>query len=73
MRLSWLASWAFLQLNLLVDAGGGNGIIGILQKLVLWHTEDKNIEQRKQLYTTEGKIYYKGNVFVPNDLEVIEL
>ncbi|MCO1602059.1 MBL fold metallo-hydrolase [Desulfosporosinus nitroreducens] len=44
-----------------------------IKNIVLWHTEDKNIEQRKQLYTTEGKIYYNGNIFVPNDLEVIEL
>lgn len=44
-----------------------------VNNLILWHTEDKNIEQRKQLYTDEGKMYYNGNIFVPNDLEVIEL
>lgn len=33
------------------------------------HTEDKNIERRKELYTAEAKAYYNGNVYVPEDLE----
>lgn len=41
--------------------------------LILWHTEDKNYEQRKALYTAEGKQFYTGSLFVPNDLETIEL
>lgn len=41
--------------------------------LVLWHTEDKHIQDRKQLYTQEGSAYYTGNLFVPDDLDVIEL
>lgn len=41
--------------------------------LVLWHTEDKNYERRKELYTAEGKEFYHGNLFVPNDLETIAL
>jgi ribonuclease Z len=41
--------------------------------LVLWHTEDTNYERRKELYTAEGKEYYTGNLFVPYDLEVIDL
>ncbi|MCI8649614.1 MAG: MBL fold metallo-hydrolase [Anaerotruncus sp.] len=41
--------------------------------LVLWHTEDKNYERRKELYTAEGRAYYKGNLLVPYDLEVISL
>ena len=41
--------------------------------LVLWHTEDKHIEQRKQLYTEEGRAYYTGDLYVPDDLDVIEL
>ena len=44
-----------------------------IENLVLWHTEDSKIEERKELYTNEGKEYYRGNLFVPNDLEVIEL
>jgi len=33
----------------------------------------KNIQQRKELYSAEGKKYYQGNLFVPNDLDSIEL
>lgn len=43
------------------------------KNLVLYHTEDKNISHRKELYTKEGKRYYQGRLFVPEDLEVIEL
>ena len=41
--------------------------------LVLWHTEDTYYENRKELYTAEGKEYYTGNLFVPYDLETIDL
>ena len=37
------------------------------------HSEDQNIKNRKELYTKEGKDYFDGNIYVPNDLEVIEL
>ena len=40
--------------------------------LILYHTEDDNIERRKALYTAEGRLYYKGNLYVPDDLECIE-
>lgn len=33
--------------------------------LVLYHTEDKSIENRKALYTEEGGQYYHGNLIVP--------
>lgn len=44
-----------------------------IKNLVMWHTMDNNIPQRKELYTKEAKEYYSGYVFVPNDLDVIEL
>ena len=44
-----------------------------IKNLLLYHTEDFNITNRKQLYTTEGKKYYTGNLFIPNDLEKIDL
>ena len=44
-----------------------------IKNLVLWHTEDKHLAERKTLYTAEGKEYYSGNLFIPNDLEVIPL
>lgn len=44
-----------------------------VKNLILYHTEDKNIKNRKDLYTQEAKKYFKGNVIVPNDLEEITL
>ena len=44
-----------------------------VQNLILYHTEDKNIVRRKELYTEEGKKYFSGNLYVPEDLEKIEL
>ena len=41
--------------------------------LVLWHTEDKHYDRRKELYTAEGKQHYTGDLYVPYDLEVIAL
>lgn len=44
-----------------------------VRNLILYHTEDEHISERKKLYTGEGKKYFNGNLFVPDDLEVIEL
>ena len=45
-----------------------------VKNLILYHTEDKDIEHRKENYTKEAKEYFKyGNVFVPDDLEVFAL
>lgn len=44
-----------------------------VENLLLYHTEDHNIKNRKELYTAEGRRYFHGNIFVPNDLETIEL
>ncbi len=44
-----------------------------IPNLVLWHTEDKNLEHRKELYLEEGRKYYSGNLYVPYDLERIAL
>lgn len=44
-----------------------------VKNLILYHTEDKNIKRRKELYTAEGKKYFRGNLFVPEDLEQIFL
>lgn len=43
------------------------------ENVILFHTEDKNLSKRKELYTEEGKNYFKGNIIVPDDLESIEL
>ena len=44
-----------------------------IPNLVLWHTEDKNLPERKKRYTAEGQSYYSGNLLVPDDREIIEL
>ena len=44
-----------------------------IRNLILYHTEDKNYEHRKELYTAEGAAYYHGNLYVPYDLETFEL
>lgn len=50
-----------------------NGAKLKVKNLILYHTEDKNYLNRKELYLNEGKDYYSGNLLVPDDLEVIEL
>uniref|UniRef100_UPI003F7E5827 MBL fold metallo-hydrolase n=1 Tax=Waltera acetigignens TaxID=2981769 RepID=UPI003F7E5827 len=43
------------------------------KNLILYHTEDKNLANRRELYTEEGSLYYHGNLIVPDDLERIVL
>ena len=54
------------------DASELAELLGV-KNLILYHTEDKNIACRKQLYTEEGRKYFHGNLYVPEDLEKIEL
>ncbi|MBQ7534817.1 MAG: MBL fold metallo-hydrolase [Stomatobaculum sp.] len=44
-----------------------------VKNLLLYHTEDTNIRNRRKLYTAEGKKYFHGNLLVPDDLECIDL
>ena len=44
-----------------------------IRNLLLYHTEDKNLDARKKLYLEEGSCYYHGNLFIPDDLESVEL
>ena len=44
-----------------------------VKNLLLYHTEDRNIASRKELYLTEGRQYFSGNIFIPDDLEVLSL
>ena len=44
-----------------------------IPNLVLWHTEDRSIDSRKKLYTAEGLQYYSGNLYVPDDQEILDL
>ena len=43
------------------------------KNLILWHTKDNDLKNRNELYTNEAKQYFNGNIFVPNDLDKIEL
>lgn len=55
-----------------LDAGKTADLLGV-KKLVLYHTEDDDLSDRKRRYTKEVRTYYGGNVFVPDDLEKIDL
>lgn len=44
-----------------------------VKNVLLYHTEDKNITDRKHLYLEEGMKYFNGNIYIPDDLDVIEL
>jgi len=44
-----------------------------VKNLILYHTEDKNLDVRKKLYLKEGSSYYHGNLLIPDDLESVEL
>ncbi|MBQ8185194.1 MAG: MBL fold metallo-hydrolase [Lachnospiraceae bacterium] len=43
------------------------------KNLILYHTEDKNLSRRKGLYIAEGKPWFSGNLYVPEDLEIFKL
>lgn len=44
-----------------------------VKNLVLWHIFDDNIETRKERFLSEGRKYFDGNLYVPDDLDVIDL
>ncbi|OOM76556.1 MBL fold metallo-hydrolase [Clostridium sp. BL-8] len=44
-----------------------------VKNIILYHTEDKNLENRKELYIDEGKQEFNGNIYMPNDLDILEL
>lgn len=44
-----------------------------VRNLLIYHTEDKTIDTRRRRYTAEAARAFSGNIFVPDDLETIEL
>ena len=44
-----------------------------VKNMLLYHTEDRTLAQRKELYLEEGRQYYHGRLWIPDDLEVITL
>lgn len=43
-----------------------------VKNLILYHTEETH-KNRQELYLQEGNNYYQGNLFVPDDLDIIEI
>ncbi len=54
------------------EAGEAAEALGV-KHLVLYHTEDRDLQHRKETYAEEAGKYYHGQVFVPDDLERIPL
>lgn len=46
--------------------------IGV-KNLVLWHSQENLGNDRKASYIAEAKANFKGNIYVPNDFDIIEL
>lgn len=44
-----------------------------VKNVIMSHTIDTNLERRRETFTEDAKKYYNGNVFVPDDLEEIEI
>jgi len=44
-----------------------------VKNLLLYHTVDNNLARRRELYTREAKSIFGGNVYVPDDGEIIDL
>ena len=44
-----------------------------VKNLVLFHTEDTAMDSRKERYTAEAAEHFKGGVFVPDDLDRIDI
>lgn len=55
-----------------MDAGKVAAELGV-KNLLLYHTEDRTLATRKAEYTREAAINFKGNIFVPDDLETIDI
>lgn len=54
------------------DAGQIAEKLGV-RNLLLYHTEDSDLENRAKKYTEEAGRSFKGNIYVPDDLETIRI
>ena len=50
-----------------------NAKILAVKNVILYHTEDKDLSHRKESYLNEGKEEFNGDIYVPDDLEIIYL
>ena len=55
-----------------LDAGLTARVLGV-KNLLLYHTEDHHLDTRRRAYAAEAGSQFKGNIVVPDDLEVITL
>ena len=44
-----------------------------VKNLILYHTEESHENERKKLYIQEAEQIFKGNIFVPDELDIIEI
>lgn len=44
-----------------------------VRHLILYHTQDNEMETRQLRYLEEGREHYHGQLFVPNDLDTVEI
>lgn len=44
-----------------------------VKNLILYHIKDEDVLNRKNRYIEENKKYFSGNLYVPNDLEIIDI
>ena len=44
-----------------------------VKNLILWHSEDSNLKNRKKLYLHEAQKYFSGKIYIPNDMDIIDL
>lgn len=44
-----------------------------VEKLILWHSEHDHLQTHQKDYTNEARVYYSKTLYIPNDLDEIEL
>lgn len=44
-----------------------------IKNLILYHTEESHLNNRKELYLNEGKKYFNNNLIIPDEMEEIKL
>lgn len=61
------------KLHSTVKEACGNAARMGVENLILYHTEDRNLPRRRELYTGEGRAFFGGRIYVPDDLERITI
>jgi ribonuclease Z len=44
-----------------------------VRNLIIYHTEDRTLDTRRERYTAEARTSFSGGIWVPDDLERIVL